>query len=318
MRTIWLILVSILIAHTCRSQNTVQPRHLPIAEEAIATIKLEGFPDFLAAADSTAWVTNQSRVDKLILGHSTPVASIRMPSPCGAMAVDFSALWVANCSERSLYRIDSRSDTITAVIHTGLADPDGELSVATGAGSVWLLTDSIGILSRIDPRTNEIVQQIRVKPYSYAAAFGFDAVWITNTGKGKAKSLGSVQRIDPKTNRVVATIPVGPVPRFLAVGAGGVWVLNQGDGTVTRVDPVSNSVVATIPVGVPGGGGDIAAGANRVWVRATKVLLTVIDPTTNKVELRYGPPMGSGAVKVANDIVWVSAHDVNSIWVLRK
>ena len=56
------------------------------------------------------------------------------------------------------------------------------------------------------------------------------------------------------------------------------WVLNQADGTVSRIDPKTNEVVATIDVGVPGPGGDIAAGEGAVWVRATKVLLSVIDP----------------------------------------
>ena len=77
----------------------------------------------------------------------------------------------------------------------------------------------------------------------------------------------------------MASIPVGPSPRFLAAGAGAVWTLNQGDGTVSRVDPVSNRLAATIRTDVPGPGGDIAVGAGRVWVRATRTLLSVIDPS---------------------------------------
>ena len=154
-----------------------------------------------------------------------------------------------------------------AVISTGLADPDGELSLAVGAGSVRLLTDKRGILSRVDPQANHVNTQINVAPYSYAAVFGFGSVWITNTGKGDSGS-GSVQRIDPRTNRVLATIPVGPITRFLTTGEGGVWTLNQGDGSVSHIDPSSNRVVATIPVGVEGPGGDIQLGAGAVWVRA--------------------------------------------------
>src|SRR6185369_6595973 len=105
--------------------------------------------------------------------------------------------------------------------------------------------------------------------------------WIARTANA-----GSVQRIDPQSNSVVATIPVGPRPRFLAAGAGGVWTLNQGDGTVSRVDPVTNTLAATIPAQVPGGGGDIAVGAGRVWVRATSIALSVIDPATNQITLR--------------------------------
>jgi virginiamycin B lyase len=233
------------------------------------------------------------------------------------MTVAFESLWVANCRDSSLYRIGLETKKVAGIIRTGLADPSGELSLADGAGSIWLLTDQKGVLSRVDPQTNRVVARIKVAPHSYAAAFGFDAVWISRTGPKGAPGPGSVQRIDPATNKVVVTIPVGPVPRFLAVGERGVWTLNQGDGTVTRIDPRSNQAVATIQLGMPGGGGDIAAGGGRVWVRGTKVLLAAIDPATNRVVERLGPPAGSGAVRVAGNLVWVTAHDIHKVWVLR-
>ena len=110
---------------------------------------------------------------------------------------------------------------------------------------------------------------------------------------------------------------MGPAPRFLAAGEGGVWTLNQGDGTVSRIDPASNRVVATIATEVPGGGGDIAAGAGRIWVRASKTLLQVIDPRDNTIVERYGPTAGSGAVRANASHVWVTAHDIHTVWVLR-
>jgi YVTN family beta-propeller protein len=92
--------------------------------------------------------------------------------------------------------------------------------------------------------------------------------------------------------------------------------LNQGDGTVSRIDPASNRVVATIAAEVAGPGGDIATGAGRVWVRAEKVLLSAVDPETNRITERFGPPAGSGAVRVAGNLVWVTAHDIQTVWVL--
>ncbi len=291
----------------------------PIAQAAAATLNIPGSVDFLAADGAAVWATNRGRVEKLVLGEAAPVATVGVPTPCGAMTVAFGSLWVANCRDRSLYRIDlAASPRVVATIATGLADPRGELSVADGAGSIWVLSDQTGVLSRIDPGSNKVVATIPVKPNSFAAVFGFGSVWITNTGAPKSGEPGSVQRIDPSFNKVVATIPVGPVPRFLAAGEGGVWTLNQGDGSVTRIDPASNSAVAAIAVEVPGGGGDIAAGAGRVWVRASKVLLSAIDPATNRVTARYGPPGGSGAVRVAGDLVWVTAHDIQTVWVLKR
>lgn len=288
----------------------------PLGAQVRNTLKLPGAADFLALDGNDAWVTNEGRVEKLTADSAGPVASVEVALPCGGMAIGFGSLWVADCRSRSLVRIDLASHRVAAVIATGLADPSGELSVATGAGAVWLLTDQAGVLSRVDPTTNQVTAQIPVLPGSFAAGFAFGSVWVSNTGEPATKA-GSVQRIDPVTNAVLATIPVGPGPRFLAAGEGAVWTLNQGDGTVSRVDPISNRLAATIETEVPGSGGDIAVGAGRVWVRATRTLLSVVDTETNRVVARYGPPCGSGAVRANQDVVWVTAHDVQTVWLLK-
>jgi len=292
-------------------------RLLEISTRAARTLVLPGSADFFVADGAAVWITNRGRIEKLDAGHDAPVATVAIPSPCGVMAHGFGSVWVANCADASIYRVDSRTFAVTAVIHTGLADPEGELSLAAGAGSVWVLSDRQGVLSRIDPVTNEVSAGISVAPYSFAAAFGFGSVWITNTGEPSTPGAGAVQRIDPGSNKIVATIAVGPVPRFLDAGEGGVWTLNQGDGSVSRIDPATNTVVATILVpGAGGDGGDIAAGAGRVWVRATRTLLSVIDPAANIITEQFGPPAGSGAVRVAGNHVWISAHDVQTVWAI--
>lgn len=231
------------------------PPFTPIETRATATLKIPGSADFLAPDADAAWVTNGNQIQKLESGRADPTLSATVPRACGGMVVAFDAVWAMSCRELALYRIDRTNGQLIASVKTGAAEPRGELSIAAGAGSVWVLSDSTGVLSRVDPSTNAVTSRIPVLASSYAADFGFGSVWITNT------AASSVQRIDPATNTVVATIAVGPTPRFLAVGEGGVWTLNQGDGTVTRIDPATNRVAASIGVGVPGSGGDIAAGA---------------------------------------------------------
>lgn len=290
---------------------TLDAQAIPIATAARAELRVPGYADFLALDRDAAWVTNEGRIERLVAASALPVASVEIPQPCGGMAVGFGSVWVADCQTRAVIRVSLESPRIEARIATGLADPTGELSLAVGAGSVWVLSDSSGILSRIDPVTNTVSATIRVQPQAYAVAFGYGAVWVTVT-----RDAGSVQRIDPQTNRVSATIATGPTPRFLAVGEGSVWTLNQGDGSITRIDPATNRVMATIPSASAGGGGDIATGGGYVWVRATTTLLSVIDPQTNQVIRTYGPPAGSGAVRATATDVWVTAHDVGLVWVL--
>ena len=299
------------------SSQPVPPEPVPIATRAIATLKIPGSADFLVADGRAVWVTNEGRVERLELGRDAPVASVALPSPCGAMVVAFGALWVADCKELGVVRVDLKTHRVTARVATGLADPDGELSLAAGAGAVWVLSDRKGVLSRIDPATNRVSATVAVAPESFGAAFAFGSVWITNTRSAIPAAGGSVQRIDPATNRIVATVGVGPTPRFLTAGEGGVWTLNQGDGTISRIDPATNALLASIPTGMAGAGGDIAAGAGRIWVRGKTRLLATIDPRTNQVVEVFGPPAGSGAVRVASDLTWITAHDTQTVWVLR-
>jgi virginiamycin B lyase len=289
---------------------------VPLDAGATRTLEVPGSADFVALEGDDAWVTNEGRVEKLSAGAPAPVASVPIAEPGGAPALGFGSLWVADCRNGTLVRVDLASQEVVAAVPTGIADPKGELSVATGAGSVWLLADVAGVLARVDPATNQVSARIRVRAHSYCAAYGFGSVWIASSEGGTPEGAGSVQRIDPRTNRVVATIPVGRGPRFLAAGAGGVWTLDQGDGTVSRVDPARDALAATIATDVPGTGGDIAVGAGRVWVRATRTALSVVDPATDRVTARYGPPCGSGAVRANDRVVWVTAHDVRKVWVL--
>ena len=288
----------------------------PIDKAATATIELKGFPDWLEIGFDSLWVSNPglNLVQRIDPKTNKLVAEVKVSKPVAAMATGFGSVWVASRGDKSIARIDAKTNTVTASVPVTVADSEG--SVAAGEGGVWVLTDRKGVLSRIDPETNKVVAEIAVKPHSFAAMAGHGAIWVTNTGEPKTTENGSVQRIDPRTNKVVATIEVKCQPRFLAVGEGAVWVLNQADGTVSRIDPETNKVAATIDAGVKGFGGDIAAGEGGVWVRGDKVLLVVIDPKTNAVVDRFGPPQGSGAVRAGGGKVWVSAHDVNKLWSL--
>jgi streptogramin lyase len=90
--------------------------------------------------------------------------------------------------------------------------------------------------------------------------------------------------------------------------------MNQGDGSVSRVDS-AGTVVATIRVSdVPIQGGDIAVGGGSIWVRTEQDLVVRIDPATNTVSARYGPPSGSGSVTADADAAWITAHDTSSLY----
>lgn len=300
----------------------------PCLMDEVATMKLSiaGFIDFMGHDGDAVWATNQDQVQKLVLGEAQPVASASVPAAVGVMVTAFGSLWAASLTEQAIYRIDLTTHELVAKIQTGLADASavsiagkiingtGELSIAAGSGSIWVTSDACGILSRIDPHTNQVIAEIAIAPNSYNTTYAFDRVWVSNP------PINTLQCIDPHTNQVSANIPVGLTPWFIAAGEGAIWTLNQGGGTVSRVDPHAQQVVETIvlPPAAAGFGGDITTGGGKVWVRTTNILLIVIDAITNQITDIYitSEAAGSGGVMVAGHHVWVTAHDTNTVWVL--
>jgi virginiamycin B lyase len=283
---------------------------IPLAKLIVdAKFDLGGSPDWIAI-DEDVWVSNKpknnvSRMD----GKSKTVRQTitGFDKPCSGLAIGFGSLWVPNCGNQSLSRVDLKTGQISKTISVGIADSEGGLS--TGAGSVWLLTDKKSTLARIDPTSNSIVSTLALPEGCYNTAFGFDSVWVSCTVQN------TVVRVNPKSNTIESTIAVGPKPRFLTVGEGAVWTLNQGDGTITRISVSNNKVAATIAVGIPGGGGDISAGEGSVWATSFGFPLSRIDPATNQVVQQFVGE-GGDAIRAGRGQVWLSNYKSGIEWKL--
>jgi virginiamycin B lyase len=172
--------------------------------------------------------------------------------------------------------------------------------VRAGVGSIWAITDSKGVLSRLDPDTNAVVAEVYVAAGAHSVIFASDALWVTS------ESGNAVTRVNPHTNEVVAIIEVGPRPGRLAGGEGAVWTLNRGNGSVSRIDPATNKVVATIVLGESAAAGEIAAGLGSVWISTAGAPIIRIEPRNNRAVQRFTGD-GGGAVLVAHGSLWVAA-----------
>jgi len=303
----WMIAAGLISASRADAPKLVDVQR-PMSElQAIAKFAIPGSPDWLAIGDSV-WISNKPKDNLTRLDPKTNRVAAVIPvgkGPCAGLALGFGSVWVPQCGDGTVLRLDIHTEKPTATIQTGIADTEG--GITAGAGSVWMPSDAAGVLSRIDPATNQIAAKIQISPGSNTAAFGEGAVWVTSSKNNL------VTRVDPKGDKVVATITVGPKPRFLAVGLGSVWVLNQGDGTVSRIDPKTNRVSATIAVEVPGEGGDIDTGAGSVWVSAMGKPLSRIDPATNLVVKQF-VGKGGDALRVGLGSLWLSNHEFHEVW----
>ena len=193
----------------------------------------------------------------------------------------------------------------------GLIDPAGgrvgaPLSVgsptglAYGDGSVWAVDSTEGTLSRINPATHAVIQQIPVGSAPAAVTVTGQDVWVTNSGDG------TVSRINAMANAVVQTITVGNVPVAIASGRSGVWVANEGDDTVDRIDPANGTVTGEgVEVGARPDG--IAVGPGAVWVANSQDgTVTRIDPATGQPRGPVTVGSGPAGIAITPTAVWVA------------
>lgn len=265
-----------------------------------------GFADFLAVDGESVWATNRGRVERW--SRQGKQAEVTMTRPCGGMAVAEGSLWVADCKDGTLNRIDLQSAKLIVAIPTGVANPKGETNVVAGAGSIWVPNDTNRTIQRIDPGSNRVVASIPVAAGTYYLAFGLGSLWAVSSDNKL------LQQIDPGTNAVVKQIALGKQPGFLAAGEGAVWVQEQGDGTLARIDPDTGEISGRVKVGADLLYGDIDVGGGAVWLRTTAdQTFAMIDPKTMAIAARLGPAAGSGALRFAGTGLWTTAHDVHTL-----
>ena len=181
--------------------------------------------------------------------------------------------------------------------------------MGAGEGAVWVPTAAPDPkLVKVDPVTNRVVATFPLPDQAGGVRAGYGGVWVAQPGSD------SVLHIDPATGATAADIHVGRMPRFMAIGEGAVWAMNEADGTVSRIDPATDTVTATIRVSPTRvDGGDIAVGGRRCG----RASVTCWSRSRSGHEPGRGPlrtPGGQWQRGGRLTAVWISAHDVDSVW----
>ncbi len=226
------------------------------------------------------------------------VAGLALAVAAAAAIVAVARPWAggpAGLPGNSVGLIDTAGARVGAAVSVG--SPAG---VAYGDGSVWAVNSTEGSLSRINPATHAVVEQIPVGSAPSAVTITRDGnVWVANSGDG------TVSRINAAAGRAVQTIRVGNLPVAIASGPNGVWVANQGDDTVDQIDPATGTVTRTVQVG--GRPAGIAAGRDAVWVaNAEDGTVTRIDPATGQPTGPVSVGSGPAGIAITPTAVWVA------------
>ncbi len=194
------------------------------------------------------------------------------------------------------------------------AMPTAPSNLAVGDGGVWVLNTEDESVSRLDPKTGEVIDTFSTGRQPTDLAVGAGAVWIGHGTEGTAT--GRIARVDPDSTAVTRSVKLPSPPdghsfNFsagfpgVAVGAGAVWAITP-ESTVARIDPRTVRLVANVDVDVR----TLAAGKEGVWAVVGNNILTRIDPRTNRVAQRI--EVGSNAlsgVAVGAGSVWATSEE---------
>jgi YVTN family beta-propeller protein len=251
------------------------------------------------------------RQDPELLGRTSVRRALRAPRRRWAVAGAF-AVAATGASTAVGILLGTRgtsasiSDGADQVVALRLAAAPAALIGAHG--HLWTANPDTGTVSRVNPATRSVDDEIQVAGSPAALAAGGRWIWTTSVPGDR------VQRIDPVTGTVTKTVSLdGVTTGGLAFADGGLWIADLTDNELIELDPVSGAQRRTIPLSVQPTA--LAIGNGTIWVA---------DYNQNKlvdVDLKTGEPLtsvhvgtGPSAVAIGADAVWVACQLDGTVW----
>jgi streptogramin lyase len=239
----------------------------------------------IAAAIAVAALFLLSGTEQRAVAPPEEVAEFAVADTLGGSVAAYGSVWMNDTTRAELLRVDPDSRRVSARLPVR-----GEVSVASGAGSLWALQEGSfparfhfrGPVLRIDPSTNEVTARIPLRTPAGQPFEGIevlsagDAVWVA----GPSGAL----RIDSRTNRVTRAIapPGGDVGSDFALWRGELWALTA-DGRLLGFDSRTAAKLSEVPLAL--------AQASRPLMTAAGALVTTvsgglarIDPYSGRVQ----------------------------------
>lgn len=257
---------------------------------------------------------------------------LSIPRP-NAVAAGEGSVWVASSandgtSAGSIFRIDTDSGEMVAEIPAPTVPSwvtgGGGLEVA--GGSVWVVggietpggldspgDGSDGLLLRIDPATNRVVQEIPLGGF-HAGDVAVDerGVWVS-LSTGSVGGTTELVRVDPDRGEVVArTRLTQEYARAVIATDGTIWVHEHETGgplgresVFTRVDPETGRLLASVPTGLHVV--SVTAGQGTIWGVA-------FSEHDGNVLLKLDPLTGEFTTISAGDLDHLLDMEESGIW----
>jgi len=176
---------------------------------------------------SSIWVVSDAKgtLTRFDPESNAVVADVPLGAKVLALAFGQSALWIAT-DNNELLKVSPYTVVTTETIKVGKSPR----SIAIGEGAVWTLNAGDGSISRVDSKTNKVVNTIKlgVPITGGQIAVGEGSVWVSAPGMPLA-------RIDPRTNHVVQVF-TGEGGGAILVASEAIWITATAK-TIWRLDP---------------------------------------------------------------------------------
>jgi YVTN family beta-propeller protein len=235
----------------------------PRANRVVATIKVGRLASGIAAGPDAVWVVGESRsLVRIDPATNRVVARIPVPRAASDVAVTAGAVWVSSVDANVVTRIDpttnrvagrvdvrrgpyeidtegksvwvanlesesvSRVDAASGEVAASIGTDGGPHDVVAREGNVWVASR---VIERIDPATNQVVEQGSDAFEPFLLALDGTNIWATRYNN-------TLARVDGRTLRVVERVRLGLVQSSgVTVADGAVWVTDVYRGRLLRL-----------------------------------------------------------------------------------
>lgn len=206
------------------------------------TIGGAGRPTSIAMGEGNVWVADSYGQTISIVDATNGDVVRTIEQSAREVAYGLGAAWAVDDLSDTVIRLDRQDGRVSAAID--LPTESLPMSLAVGAGAVWVGNAGSNSVTRIDPATNTIAVgaiPLRVVPSAVAAAG--QEVWVTS------RESDALLRIDPGTNAVALTVEdVCDQPSALLAVSDGVWVGCAGSRQLLHLDR-DGEVLSTTQLG---------------------------------------------------------------------
>lgn len=233
----------------------------PATGRTLATVDVGECPERLASSTSAVWVLNacDRTVSRIDPSTDAVVATVVLDAQPQAVAATDDAVWVTTLGAPNLVRIDPDTNQIAG----GSTIPATLVGVVADDDDVWVTDEADdGRVLRVDPATEEVVEEVAVGPDPSGVALAEDGgVWIVDRHGDTVTALADGEVVDEYALEV-GGFETG-TRSVIATSPGRAWATHSG--ALARVDAETGEV-ATAQICTAEDVNAVAVVGFSVWV----------------------------------------------------